>query len=279
MIAIAAVAGVLVLAAALCARKRKRGLALALTTSAMAIPFVAGGTPLTRFVAAIMAIWGLVRVWDLCRDPRPRSFPLRLWHLLAGFDTREATRCPPRLDRALVVSTAVHAAIATAGWFLAPTARWLGGAALVYGVAGSIDAGLRAAYLGLGLEIPRIQRHPIAARSIAEFWGRRWNRVVGSWLRANLYTPMARRGMKTGAPLMVFLASGLLHVYITWAALDIAAGALMGVFFLLQPMLIATERIFGVERWNAAWARVWTVTALFIASPIFVDPMLRILRR
>src|SRR5206468_9155475 len=52
---------------------------------------------------------------------------------------------------------------------------------------------LHVGYLAGGVDVPAVQRNPIVSRSLAEFWGQRWNRVVGGWLREFMFEPFARK--------------------------------------------------------------------------------------
>ena len=64
-------------------------------------------------------------------------------------------------------------------------------------------------WLGFGVE--KCWHCPVAATSVAEFWGFRWNRIMSGLLREVLFVPLARRVGATLALLAVFLYSGLLH--------------------------------------------------------------------
>jgi hypothetical protein len=52
--------------------------------------------------------------------------------------------------------------------------------------------------------------------------------------------------------------------------------AMMAAFFVLQLPFLWVERALGVARWRASRARVWTLTVLFVSSPLFVEPVLQI---
>jgi hypothetical protein len=60
-----------------------------------------------------------------------------------------------------------------------------------------------------------------ASASFAEFWGRRWNRIMAGGLRRGVFQPAIKAGFpRVVAALITFLASGLFHEYIllimTW---------------------------------------------------------------
>src|SRR5262245_30805839 len=64
-------------------------------------------------------------------------------------------------------------------------------------------------WLGFGVE--KCWHCPVAATSVAEFWGFRWNRIMSGLLRDVLFVPLARRIGAGLAMLAVFFYSGLLH--------------------------------------------------------------------
>ena len=51
--------------------------------------------------------------------------------------------------------------------------------------------------------------------SVAEFWGMRWNKVIGGYLKFAVFKPMLKSGWGKGSAVFAtFLASGLLHEYV-----------------------------------------------------------------
>jgi D-alanyl-lipoteichoic acid acyltransferase DltB (MBOAT superfamily) len=155
--------------------------------------------------------------------------------------------------------------------------RWLGGVALVHGLAIAVAEWLRSIYLLVGVAVPPIHRSPLASRSLREFWGDRWNRIVGGWLREAIFLPLARRRRTTEGSTLAFVASALLHGYAATAAIGAAKAAPMIAFFLLQGALVLVERALRVERWPDAWARIWFFSAMLCTLPLFLQPVLAIL--
>src|SRR4029077_9584942 len=136
---------------------------------------------------------------------------------------------------------------AVSGW-----PRWILGAAGGYLF---FDGGMRAlvAVLPLfGWEHAPVQRAPVRSRSLAEFWGLRWNRVVGLWLQRNIFDPVARRGAPRLGILLAFVVSALLHVYLVAPAAGLIPALWMGAFFLAHGALAAFERVLGVKDWPPA---------------------------
>jgi hypothetical protein len=93
-------------------------------------------------------------------------------------------------------------------------AMWVGWIGMI-GLIFSLHFGLmHLASLGwrsVGVRAAPLMRVPIAARSVAEFWGERWNTAFADAAHRFLVRPLARRLGVTGAGALVFLISGLVH--------------------------------------------------------------------
>ena len=97
----------------------------------------------------------------------------------------------------------------------------------------------------VGKPIPFIyrHRHPFLSASISEFWGIRWNPIVGKLLQDSFYKPARRRGLSRPLCMIIcFAGSALLHAYplyvSTYSFLD---AFMMGGFFVCQGFLILIE--------------------------------------
>lgn len=238
---------------------------------------------------AIWTTWCCGRVLDLTRDARDQSLGRRLWHVFALIDTRQTTWASPALDVQALEKALVYAVMATAGlaitidvapratggwyWFV----RWAGGALFFYCLADATEGGVCVLYRAVGVVVPPQHLVPIASRSVQEFWGKRWNRAVGSWLRAHCFLPFARRGQVRTGLVAAFCASAVFHAYFTLVAVGWVMAVAMLVFFLIQGVFVLFELRVGVARWQHGLARVWTVVAVLGCSPLFVEPILRIL--
>lgn len=272
----------------------RRALARAGAAAGLLAPWLAPEGSVLRAFIALYLFWTGTKIFALttAREPRPA---LRRWlsvlvvYELERDGSRRAGR-RPELRLGLFASGALALGAAIAGLHVALFAaeqlpsgawRWLArhGAGLVVcylGVDGAIRL-LEAIYRGFGLRPPVLHNHPILSLSVAEFWGRRWNRIVGQWLYTSFYRPLALRGQPRRAALATFAASALLHLYILWAAVDLEAGLVMGSFFLLQLPIVFAEAALHEPRWPTLLRRTWTVTALVLTSPLFVGPALRAL--
>jgi hypothetical protein len=130
----------------------------------------------------------------------------------------------------------------------------------------------------LGYSVPSLHRTPGRSRTLGEFWGQRWNRLVGAWLREHCYAPLARAGFSRLGTLAAFGASALIHVYPT--ALSVGAGpaAAMGAFFVVQGTMVVVESRVGARRWPAWLGHAYVITAFALTVPLFSEALLRSLR-
>jgi len=277
----------LVLVALLAATPRGARLGLAIATVALAVPSFAVASPFLSALLALAYLWGVVRAADFVFERAPERFIHRALHLLALVDTRTLVRGAVRLKhgallRLLVACALFWAALVAAG--AAPIApaplhyavRWTAGAVLALAGLEALAAALELAAAAAGWVTPPLHVAPHLARSIGEFWGQRWNRIVSDVLRARAFVPLARRGPMLGLAAS-FALSAALHAYLIGFALGPGAALAWAAFFLVQPLAIVAERRLGVRRW-APWAgHAWTVTVLGLLSPLMVEPALRAL--
>jgi len=101
-------------------------------------------------------------------------------------------------------------------------------------------------WLPSGQLLPPIHCRPFLARSIADFWGRRWNLWFSDWFRYAILTRLRR--WPALALILIFAVSGVMHEWVINVPLYYLTGrALFGsmmVYFLLQAAGILLERRF-----------------------------------
>jgi len=215
------------------------------------------------------------------------NFRERLVFVFTWLGTRVVTRRSRTFDRAAllhlftatIVFTAamvsVKAVVAAGPWLLV---RWLAGGIMIMAVAEMITAGHNLLTALLGLRAPALMQSPHLSKSIGEFWTKRWNPAASALLFQTLFfQPLARRGPALGL-WAAFFASAVAHVMIPYMALGkLPISLVCGAFFLVQPLLIVAERRMNLRHWPLSAARAWTLGALTIVSPLFVEPILQIL--
>jgi D-alanyl-lipoteichoic acid acyltransferase DltB (MBOAT superfamily) len=154
--------------------------------------------------------------------------------------------------------------------------RLAAGVALVYALAGFIFEVCGLCFLVAGYSLPPMHRAPIAARSVGEFWGQRWNMIVSAWLRTFVFWPLARRRLTGVGVLCCFLVSGAFHGWPMLAALGRFAALSTLAFFVIQGVVVLAENRLSIHTWPVAIARAWTLVILLTSSPLFIDPGLRL---
>ncbi|HEX4084859.1 MAG TPA: MBOAT family protein [Chthoniobacteraceae bacterium] len=212
----------------------------------------------------------------------------------------------PGMDAATFLdSRNVPAAPALAEWLLA-SAKTALGAVLIWGVASRVPGSepLLAGWIGmaglifllhfgtfhlaalgwqrLGIQAEPIMCAPIAARSLGDFWGRRWNRGFNNLAQRFVFRPLRRRVGAPAATLLAFLASGVVHE----AAISIPARGGYGLptfYFLAQGAGLLLERSRLGRRLGLRRGVAGRVYALIVAAapaywlfhPLFVARVIR----
>jgi alginate O-acetyltransferase complex protein AlgI len=130
-----------------------------------------------------------------------------------------------------------------------------------------------------GVDVHALFRAPLLSRSLAEFWGRRWNLAFSEMTAIGVYRPLSRRVGKPAALVLAFVFSGLLHELAI--SLPVRAGfGLPLLYFAIHGALMLAER--ALERAGRpvhrrpAVGRAWTTFWLVAPLPIlFHRPFLR----
>ena len=140
----------------------------------------------------------------------------------------------------------------------------------------------------LGIEAVPVMRAPVAAGSLGEFWGARWNTAFHVLARDYMVRPLRRRIGVPAAMLVAFVGSGLVHDLV----ISVPAGAGYGLptaYFSLQGLALLLERApvgrrLGLGRGLRGRLFAIAVTALpafWLFHPAFVVnvvvPFLRVL--
>jgi hypothetical protein len=125
-------------------------------------------------------------------------------------------------------------------------------------------------WLPSGRVLPSIHNRPWRARSVADFWGNRWNLWFSDWSRYAIFRPLRSRPVL--ALILAFAVSGLLHEWVINVPLYFVTGrALFGtmmLYFLLQAIGVLLERRFK-HRSAVAVAFAWLV--VFVPVPLVIN--------
>jgi membrane bound O-acyltransferase family protein len=125
--------------------------------------------------------------------------------------------------------------------------------------------------LPCGYMLPALHCRPWAARSIADFWGSRWNLWASDWFRYVIFGRLRRRPMF--ALFLVFAASGVMHECVINVPLYCVTGRIlfgtMMAYFLLQAVGILVERHFLNGHPRLMVMFVWLV--VFVPLPLVLN--------
>ena len=271
--------------------KGRGALAVALSAVTLPIPFALHASPPWPFVAAVLLGVSFARVCEIVRAPtrfglvergvragtifetrlmRPTrsQFSLRAWLIAVALGTAGI----------LVVVFAYQLGPAVAPYSPSGWPRWIAGTAGGYLLFDGLMRAVVAVLLLFGWEHAPIQRAPIRSRSLAEFWGLRWNRPVSLLLQRNLFDPLARRGAPRQGILLAFVGSALLHAYLVAPVAGLVPAAWMGAFFIAQGILASVERELGVRHWRPIFGHAFVAGCFLATLPLFAEPLMRILR-
>ena len=123
-----------------------------------------------------------------------------------------------------------------------------------------------------GIGVRPIMDAPLAAASVAEFWGRRWNLAFRDLSHRFLFRPVRHRHGAVAALLAVFLGSGLVHDLV----ISLPAGGGWGLptlYFAIQGGAVLGER-----RWRrrlapgGAAGRLLTLAVVALPAPLLFHP-------
>jgi hypothetical protein len=290
-LALAVWAAEIVVIAALAASRRgaRAGVWLAIALLPLPAFVVERWWPLVALLILAL-LFAVFRAADLATDRTLATFPRRLAHMPSLVDRRRMTPVPrhfdwPALGR-LVAATAITVAalwvVAVAdrfdGWRHYALRWYVGGGPLPFSIFAMLDAVLALALAPFGRTIPPVNRAPYLATSLSDFWSRRWNSIINTLLRQHVYRPFANRGA-VAAMTATFIASAALHAYLIGMLMGLGATLAWTVFFLAQPALMWVERRLRVRRWRPAWGHAWTLGALALLYPLFIEPVLVLFAR
>jgi hypothetical protein len=128
-------------------------------------------------------------------------------------------------------------------------------------------------FRAMGFAVEKLWDCPIAATTLGDFWGRRWNRIVPGFLREVVFLPVSRRAGAKVALLAVFLYSGLYHEFVSFMANSGYGRPIL--YFMLQCFGVAienTRRMRRLLRGRLWLARAWTFAVVLLPVGLFLHP-------
>ena len=122
-----------------------------------------------------------------------------------------------------------------------------------------------------GRLLPAIHNRPWRARSVADFWGNRWNLWVSDWFRHAIFQPLRSRPVL--ALILAFAVSGLLHEWVINVPLYFVTGRVlfgsMTLYFLIQAAGVLLERRFLRE--HARMMILFTWLVVIVPCPLVLN--------
>jgi hypothetical protein len=210
---------------------------------------------LSRSAAYLLAWPGMDAEEFLDRDLVPVSPPLAEW-ILAAVKT---------MSGAILLWGVARFALAAHPLL----AGWIGmtGAIMVLHF-GSFQL-LSLTWEQAGVKATPLMDKPILARSLAEFWSRRWNTAFNELAFRFTFRPLKRRTSPALAMLLVFCFSGLIHELVI--SLPAHGGyGLPTAYFLIQGLGMLAERArLGKAIGLGRGLRGWLFTLFVTAGPAF----------
>ncbi|MBL8796549.1 MAG: hypothetical protein JNM56_21795, partial [Planctomycetia bacterium] len=126
-----------------------------------------------------------------------------------------------------------------------------------------------------GFDCRPLMRTPLAARSLGEFWSRRWNLAFSEMAALSIFRPLVRWLGRPGAVLAGFLASGVLHELAISVPVRAGFGLPM-LYFTLHGGLVLAEQALARLGWSidraGGLAHLWTISWLLLPLPLLFHP-------
>ena len=135
----------------------------------------------------------------------------------------------------------------------------------------TLEGWLQLFWFPSGRLVPVMSDQPYRSAGLAEFWGKRWNRLFGDWLHQVVFMALRRR--PTAALFATFLVSGLIHELLVSLPLALVGGGNVWgwctAYFLLQPLAMVVE-----HRWRPSplWRRIFCWLVVLVPVVLVLNP-------
>lgn len=132
-------------------------------------------------------------------------------------------------------------------------------------------------FAAFGVHVQALHERPWRSQTVGEFWGRRWNCVVGDWLRQVCFNPFRRRPRT--AILLAFTVSGIMHECFLNLPLYFGYGVgvigSMALYFAIQTVGVFAERAW--LRRSPLLGRAFSWCVVLLPAPMVLNEgMLRL---
>ena len=113
--------------------------------------------------------------------------------------------------------------------------------------------------------------YPFLSKSIREFWGRRYNRLVGTLLKESIFDPVRR--LPYSSPIIgamaSFIISGLLHAHVAVSGFGASSPLPAFFFFVLQGLVCCAVAVFPFNL-PKPLGILLTQAFLLVTSPLYI---------
>lgn len=144
---------------------------------------------------------------------------------------------------------------------------WIGMVGLVFVLHFGLFHLLSCGFRAVGIKAVPLMDWPILSTSVAEFWGRRWNRAFRDLTHRFLFLPNRKAWGPTAALAVGFVVSGLVHDLV----ITVPAGRGQGlptVYFSLQAVGLLAERTRWAQSLGLGRGIIgWMYTVLVVGAP------------
>jgi alginate O-acetyltransferase complex protein AlgI len=126
----------------------------------------------------------------------------------------------------------------------------------------------------LGADVKELFRSPYQAKSLQEFWGRRWNLAFSEMTALVVYRPLKDRYGKTQAMMASFLVSGILHEIAISFPVKAGYGLPLCYFVLHGLVMYAEGKVAFVKNIisHSILSHVWVLGWLVLPMPLLFHP-------
>lgn len=222
-----------------------------------------------RLIASTVILYSAFKVAAILKFPGRISGIYLLW---PGLDPRpfQIARQPitedgPRfgygLTRLIIGINALCTICLYSSQLGQEAATWLAMASIIFAIHLGFSDMLTGLTQAMGWKVKPLFDSPLRAKSLSDFWSRRWNRPFVELDRIFFLPGLTKRfGLKSGV-IAVFILSGLLHEF----AISYPAGAGWGgplAYFGIQAALMLIEKRFRIK------GSTWTLASILIPLPI-----------
>jgi hypothetical protein len=139
-----------------------------------------------------------------------------------------------------------------------------------------VQSGIVRLVTGERYRLQSMNDFPPFSKSLREFWGRRYNRLIGTIFHQSIFEPILPYvSSKALASLLVFTLSGLLHVHLGWVTFKDGRSVVSSMlFFLVHGVMCCLE-----SRWSlrlpSAFGYLYTQGFLLLTVALQIGPFTR----